>query len=100
MWYLAVKLTAPGVESPINLALIKLSVKSLHNGWTDASLVFDIISKPLHLCNGLEIILKTRLWRSSLDLAFGGRTEQRNYIEMGLSTPGAAKVIAKYYISI
>ena len=24
----------------------------------------------------------------SLDLAFGGRTEQRNYIEMGLYTPG------------
>ena len=24
---------------------------------------------------------------SSLDLVFGGRTEQRNYIEMGLSTP-------------
>ena len=47
MWYLAIKLTAPGVESPIILALIKLSVKSLHNGWTDANLVFD-------RCNGLH----------------------------------------------
>ena len=35
-----------------------------------------------------------------LDLAFGGRTEQRNYIEMGLSTPGVAKVMAMYYIGI
>ena len=35
-----------------------------------------------------------------LDLAFDSRTEQRNYIEMGLSTPGVAKVTAKYYISI
>ena len=52
------------------------------------------------VCDGLEIISKTRLWCSSLDLAFGGRTEQRNYIEMRLLTPGAAKVMAKYYISI
>ena len=37
---------------------------------------------------------------SSLDLAFSGRTEQRNYIEMGLSTPRVVKVMAKYYISI
>ena len=30
MWYLAVKLTIPGVESPIILALIKMPVNSLY----------------------------------------------------------------------
>ena len=42
-----------------------------------------------------------------LDLAFSGRTEQRNYIEMGLSTPGgvlsitsAVNLMAKYHISV
>ena len=44
------------------------------------------------------IILKMRQASGgSLDLAFGGRTEQRNYIEMGLSTPGGAlSIIAAF----
>ena len=41
----------------------------------------------------------SRHFRVGLDLAFGGRTEQRNYIEMRLSTPEVVKVMAKYYIS-
>ena len=54
MWYLAIKLTAPGVESHIILALIKLLAKSLHNGWTDANLIFD-------RCNGLHLSENTNL---------------------------------------
>ena len=55
-------------------------------------------------CNGMKTSIKVLIvaWLSlivvrhvhtegsSLDLAFSGRTEQRNYIEMGLSTPGGA----------
>ena len=47
----------------------------------------------------MEPIAMIHHFRVGLDLAFASRTGQRNYIEMGLSTPGAVKVMAKYYIS-
>ena len=53
-------------------------------------------STHAHVCNEVNLCH----FRMGLGLAFGGRTEERNYIEMGLSTPRTVKLMAKYCISL